>query len=401
MDSQIKLKILMVHNYYQTPGGEDTVLENEKKLLEDQGHEVILYSRNNLELKRLSMFQKLCLPFTTIFSLKTFKEIKKIIKQRKIDIVHVHNTLTLVSPSVYYAAFSCKVPVVQTVHNFRLLCPAGTFYRENNKGNGGICEECLDTGLKCAIKYKCYRGSFLQTVASVSTLKIHRILGTYKRLNYICLTEFNKEKLLEINKGKKVIFDSKKVFVKPNFGEETLDYVPYKDREKQFVFAGRIDKLKGIQILLEAWKEIKDSKLVICGTGPQEEWCKKYIEENGLTNVKMLGFVSNEQVKKIIGESKALILPTQWYEGFPMTIVESLSVGTPVVGSNIGNVGSVIENGITGFTFQFNSVASLRKVISEMDNYTIFSQVELSNKYTANDNYVRLKNIYTSVIDKN
>ena len=193
-------KVLVIHNYYQIPGGEDTVVANEIKLLEDHGHEVLLYSRNNSELKTFSKIRKLLLPITTVFNPETYKEVKKIIKEKNIDIVHVHNTLNLVSPSVYYAARNCKVPIVQTIHNFRLLCPAATFYRD-----GRICEECVEKGLSCAVKYGCYRGSKLQTLACVISTKIHRFLGIYSKLNYICLAEFNKEKLLQMNRGKRKI----------------------------------------------------------------------------------------------------------------------------------------------------------------------------------------------------
>ena len=130
-----KPTVLIVHNYYQIPGGEDTVVANEKDMLESRGHKVILYTRNNLELKELGIKQKVLLPFTTVYNLRTYQEIRRIIKEKKVDIVHVHNTLNLISPSVYYAAFSMKVPVVQTVHNFRLLCPNAIFYRNHH-----ICE---------------------------------------------------------------------------------------------------------------------------------------------------------------------------------------------------------------------------------------------------------------------
>jgi len=202
----------VVHNHYQIPGGEDTVVDNEIKMLKNHGHEVIFYSRSNNELKTMSKWRKLGLPFTTIFSFKTYREIKQIIKRENIDIVHVHNTLNMISPSVYYAAFSCNVPVFQTVHNFRLLCPAATFYRD-----GKICEDCMTKGLKCAVSNKCYRGSKLETLACVLNLKIHRAFGTYKKVNYICLTEFNKQKLLEINSGKREIINPNKIHVKPNF----------------------------------------------------------------------------------------------------------------------------------------------------------------------------------------
>ena len=168
----MKKKILIVHNYYQIPGGEDTVVANEKKLLEDHGHEVILYTRHNAELKTMSKIRKLALVFTTIYNPRTVKDIKRIIKENSIDIVHVHNTLNLISPSVYYAARSCKVPVARTIHNFRLLCPGATFYRD-----GHICEDCVEHGLRCALKHSCYRGSRLQTLVCVISTKIHRMTG--------------------------------------------------------------------------------------------------------------------------------------------------------------------------------------------------------------------------------
>ena len=124
-------RILQIHNFYQIPGGEDVVVRNEKRLLEEHGHKVYTYYRSNSELAKKGIVGKLFLPFTAVFSLKTYREVKKLIRENQIDIVHVHNTLTMVSPSVFYAAFRCKVPVVQTLHNFRMLCPAGSFFRDN------------------------------------------------------------------------------------------------------------------------------------------------------------------------------------------------------------------------------------------------------------------------------
>lgn len=387
-----KQKVLIVHNYYQIPGGEDTVVENEKKILEDSGHEVFLYSRNNTELKKFSKLRKLLIPFTTVFNPKTYRDVKRIIKERKIDIVHVHNTLNLISPAVYYAAFSCKVPVVQTIHNFRLLCPGATFYRD-----GHICEDCVKHGLRCAVKHSCYRGSKLQTLACIISTQIHKTLGIYGKINYICLTEFNREKLLQLQQIK-----PEKVFVKPNFVESTEDIIPYEQRENQFVFAGRIDKLKGVDVLLKTWKHMGETapRLLICGKGPMEDWCKKYIANNSLTSVEMMGFVPNQEIKKIIANSKALILPTQWYEGFPMTIVEAYSVGTPVIGSDIGNVGSLIEEGITGAKFQSEISEDLFEAIKRVGLHKEISNTTKAiyeYNYTEIKNYQSLKNIYTSI----
>lgn len=385
----IKEKVLIVHNYYQVPGGEDTVVANEKKLLEDNGHEVILYSRNNIELKEFSKLQRLYLPLTTVFSIKTYREVKRIIREKKIDVVHVHNTLSLISPSVYYAAFSCNIPVVQTIHNFRLLCPGATFYRD-----GAICEDCLSNGLRCAVKHKCYRGSRVQTIACIITLIVHRLLGTYKKLNYICLTEFNMKKIMELNRRGKKRIDESRIFIKPNFVNIERKIIPYKFRKNQFIFVGRLDKLKGIDILLKAWKEIKNSDLIVCGIGPEYKNCEEFINENHMTNVKMMGFVSNDQVMDVIAESKALILPTQWYEGFPMTIVESLACGTPVIGSNIGNVGSIIEDGKTGVRFQHDSVKSLVDAVSLNKNTDFKIKINFEDNYSVSENYKKLLSIY-------
>ena len=389
-----KLKILQVHNYYQIPGGEDTVVANEKKLLEDNGHTVIQYSRNNSELKQFSKLQKLLLPFTTIFNPKTYREVKEIIQEQHVDVVHVHNTLNLISPAVYYAALSCKVPVVQTIHNFRLLCPGATFYRD-----GHICEDCVQKGLLCAVKHGCYRGSKVQTLICVVSTWIHRMIGVYGKLNYICLTEFNKEKLLSLKQIK-----PEKVFIKPNFVPESSEItIPMQERENQFIFAGRIDKLKGVDILLETWKLMgkEAPKLLICGTGPMEDWCKNYIQKNNITNVEMLGFVPNKEAKKLIANSKALVLPTRWYEGFPMTIVEAYSAGTPVVCTDIGNTGSVVKCSITGVKFRDGSLESLKEAISDLKSCPDIYRTtlnEFEENYSEASNYICLDAIYRKVL---
>lgn len=384
-----KKRVLIVHNQYQIPGGEDTVVDNEQKLLVNNGHKVVLYSRNNNEIKDMSKLGKIKLPFTFIYSFKTKKEIDKIIKGQQIDVVHVHNTLNLISPAVYYAALKNKVPVVQTIHNFRLLCPGATFYRD-----GHICEDCVNNGLMCAVKHSCYRGSKMQTLVCTISTKIHRMSGVYRKINYICLTEFNKSKLIEQKQIKE-----NRIFVKPNFVKSENKVVPYRERKNQFVFAGRLDKLKGIDLLFRAWNVLGTNApdLIVCGTGPMEEWCKKYVIENHLNNVKMMGYIKNTDALKIIGESKALILPTQWYEGFPMSIVEAYAVGTPVIGSDIGNVGNIIESGVTGWKFKHNSVDDLVDTVRREKDIIDSVTLEYNRKYTAEKNYEQLQEIYNSL----
>lgn len=391
---QCKETVLIVHNYYQIPGGEDTVVRNEKELLEEHGHRVILYTRNNSELNHLSKAGKLLLPFTTIFNFRTYKEIKKLIRKEQVDIVHVHNTLNLISPAVYYAARSMKKPVVQTIHNFRLLCPGATFYR-----NGHICEDCVNHGLQCAVKHKCYRGSFVQTLACVLNLYFHRMTGIYRKINYICLTEFNKEKLLLLPG-----LNPDQVYVKPNFTkQEPKSTAEIVERENFFLYAGRLDPLKGIEKLLKAWMQMGQNapKLVICGSGPLEEWCRQTIQENQLNMVEFLGQTKWDEVQKLMGKTRAIILPTQWYEGFPMTIVEAYSQGTPVIGPDMGNVGDLIEEGITGWKYSMNNENALQECVQfammqGTDYMGIYAEYE--KNYTPQINYKQLMEIYRKVL---
>lgn len=386
-----KPTILQVHNRYQIPGGEDTVAENERRLLEAQGHRVVRYFRDNKEMKDFSLLQKLLLPVTTVFNPRTYREVRRLIRTEHIDIVHVHNTLNLISPSVYYAALAEGVPVVQTVHNFRLLCPGATFYRD-----GHICEDCLHGGLGCAVKHSCYRGSRLQTLACVISTKIHRMTGIYGKLNYICLTEFNREKLLNLKQVR-----PERVYVKPNFVENDPEPIlPEERRRNQMVFAGRLEKLKGVDVLLKSWKLLGENapQLILCGTGPLEDWCRDYTREHAVQNVQMRGFTPNAEVRRLMAQSRALILPTRWYEGFPVSIVEAFSVGTPVLCSDLGNAGSIVTEGVTGRKFQPDSPEDLARAVGTSGGMCESTYAQYLSGYTAERNYETLEAIYRQAL---
>ncbi len=397
-NSERKMNILMVHNYYQLPGGEDTVFQNEKRLLEEHGHNVITYTRDNNEIKKYNIIQKLLFPFSVIFNFKTYIDIILIIKQNNIDIVHVHNTLSLISPAVFYAAVKMKVPIVQTLHNFRMICPNGLLYRDNH-----ICEDCINGGLFCALKHKCYRDSFFQTLAIVLMLKIHRSMGICKRVNFICLTEFNKSKLLLIN-NKKQIIDEHKVFVKPNFVfDEPLnnsnDYKVKNDNSKgYYLYVGRLDRIKGIDLVLEAFSKMRDKELHVIGSGRGE-----YIEEySRYNNIKFLGQLSHDAVMIEMVRGRAIIFASKWYEGLPMTIVESYRNALPVIASDVGNAKELVEDGVTGLHSEINNVDSL---IDEVNQFVKLDVDEMKNnarneyisKYNERIGYKNLINIYSDI----
>lgn len=385
-------KILLVHNYYQYAGGEDTVVENEKNMLEKYGHSVILYTRHNTEIDHINIFNKLLLPFVSFFNIKTYLDIKRIIIDSKVDLVHVHNTLHLVSPAVYYAAVRCGVPVIQTVHNFRLLCPGATFYRD-----GYICEDCITKGLFCAIAHRCYRASLLQTIiCSINTL-VHRKTGILGKINFICLTEFTRKKILQLSEIKE-----KRVFVKPNFIQDNCS-LQESVKDDYYLFLGRLEEIKGINLLIEAFRELPKIKVLVIGTGPLEDTLKQKIVDDSIDNVKMLGFVPHESVWEYLKKAKALIMCSQWYETFGMVIAEAYSCKTPVVVGKIGNIQDLVVEGRTGYTFKYNSKTALVNTINKMErsNYVAMGRnaYELFKEfYSEKYNYSQLMKIYNSIV---
>lgn len=397
-----KYKVLQVHNYYKVPGGEDTVVANEKHMLESRGHKVVTYYRNNDELDSMGMWGKFFFPLSMIFNFKTYKEVKQIIAAENIDIVHVHNTLARVSHSVYYAARKMHVPVVQTVHNYRFICANALLYRE-----GHTCEDCIKNGLGCAVKHSCYRNSKLQTIATVCNMRIHRVTGILKSINYIFLTEFNKNKICGTG-----VIPKDKSHVKANFAtyDKGINVSVATMRQDYMVYIGRLDEIKGADIALMAWKLARDRgiklpKLYICGTGVLEEDYKKFVDDNGISDVEFKGFVEHSELIELLARSKGLVFSTKVYEGFPMSIVEAYSTGTPVIAPNFGNAGDLVQDGITGKKYVqgnesdlVDAIVSIQKLEEEKPN--IFDDIRsyFENHYTEEENYKSLINIYDRVI---
>ena len=392
-----KQKILIVHNYYKMPGGEDIVAANEKSLLEKNGHEVVFYSRNNAEINDFTKIQKFLFPFTVIFSLKTYREIKKIIIEKSIDIVHIHNTLSLISPSVYYAAIHCKVPVIQTSHNFRLLCPGAELYRDGN-----ICEDCVKNGWRSAVKHKCYRESRFQTLGCIASIGIHKMFGIYKKIHFICLTEFNKEKILLLNQSdKKRIVDPDKVFIKPNFAyDHSHDHGTYTN--EYYLFVGRVEKIKGLDILLDAFISMPEEKLEIAGAGTELERCRKKVTEAKAENICFRGFQNRDQLKEAVSKAKAVIVPSQWYETFGLIIAEAYAGHKPVIAGDIGNIAGLVESEKTGLKFVYNSSEDLIQKVKKFNNSPTDEWGENAYKkykaeFSPEHNYRQLLAIYDAI----
>lgn len=379
--------ILMVHNFYQIGGGEHTVFQQEVKLLRDHGHKVVLYTRHNDELNK-SFIKKALLPFTTLFSLKTYRDIRRIIREEKIDIVHCHNTFPLISPSVYYAARREGRPAVQTIHNFRFLCPNALCFRE-----GTICEDCLGGSFRPALRHGCYRQSKLQTAVVVSMLKLHRLLGTYRKISMIFLTDFNRNKFLSL-----IPKEAPHVYIKPNFEDLPLSPAPLSDIQRnKMVYIGRLDENKGLRHLLECWEEVPaEYHLHIYGAGPLEALIKEKMKKQ--PNIYWMGFQPQQEVWEDWRTACAMIFPSICYEGFPMTLIESLALGVPVLTCDIGNQAAVIEEGRTGYHYAPGDREGFRNQLERIRDHQAalkrHCREEYEERYTPDKNYEMLNSIY-------
>ena len=374
------MKVLIVHNRYRIRGGEDSVVENETAMLKNHGHEVVSYIRSNDEIKG-----GVRAAINSLFSVKSYREIKALIRKERPDIVHVHNTIHVISPAVYYAAVSEKVPVVQTLHNFRLKCPNGEFYRD-----GHCCEDCVKCGLCSALKHKCYRQSFAQTLVMCVSMLIHRITGIYNRLNYIALTGFDKEKLPLPGK----------TYIKPNFTSkpETPVYDPDSDH---YVFIGRIEENKGIATVARAFAK-NGKKLIIIGDGSCAGKLRAYIIKHELVNIDYRGSMAHDDAMHILTGAKALIASSKWYETFGMTIIEAFARGVPVIANDFGNMGALVTEGVTGMKYE-HSADALCECLERFEacDRMVLSRnalKEYEEKYTEDANYERLMKIYEDIL---
>src|SRR5882672_11376204 len=255
------MKIAIVHNTYQQPGGEDAVVAEETRLLESHGHQVVSYRRSNHELDGMSKARLLLQVKDVVHSTSSKREVRELIRTEKPDIVHIHNTFLMISPSAYEACEEEAVPIVQTLHNFRLLCPAGTFNRA-----GYVCEECIGGNFWSGIRHGCYRDSSAMTSAVALMLKFHQIQGTWNRSidGYVALSEFARSKF--INGG----LPAGKIHVKPNF--VGTDPGPENGPAEHVLYVGRLAPEKGVDVLLSAWSQLRSPlPLMIVGEGPQRE----------------------------------------------------------------------------------------------------------------------------------
>lgn len=388
------LKIMVVHNRYLQPGGEDAVYEAEATLLEQRGCEVIRFEETNQPAGGL--ISKIETAASCTWSLSSHRRIAALLKQHKPDVVHFHNFFQQVSPSAYYACQDAGVPVVQTLHNFRLICAAATLSRD-----GKVCEECLEQGIWHGLKYNCYRGNKMATAALALMVDFHRRRQTWatKVDRYIALTEFARRKLVEGG------LPPERFSVKPNFVLPDPGPRSFESPGDYALFVGRIDETKGLPVLVEAWRRLTvNVPLVILGDGNYRPQLEASLRESGLGNIEYRGRATREQMFAAMKQARFLVFPSIWYEGFPVTIAEAYACGVPVLASRLGSMEELILDGITGLHFEAGNPDDLAATVArawrdpeEMLAMGRAARVEFDSKYTADRNYDMLVEIYREV----
>lgn len=383
------MKILLVHNHYLQSGGEDAVFAAESALLDRHGHQVARYVEDN---RRIEKIGRSAAAVRAVWSSPAKRRVLRLLRRELPDVAHFHNTFPLISPSAYYACRETGTPVIQTLHNFRLLCPNALFLR-----NGRVCEDCMGRPLPWpGIVHACYRKSLLQSAGVAAILGLHRLIGTWNgRVDlYIALSEFAREKF--VMNG----VPAEKIAVKPNFVHP--DPGGNAGGGSYALFAGRLSEEKGIETLLDAWRTLKNIPLAVAGDGPLMGRVRALAESHPETGIRAYGRLPHEEVLRLMKSARFLVCPSLCYESFPMVIAEAFACGLPVVATDIGAVEELVVDRRTGRRFHAGDPSSLAEAVAWLWSHPEQARGmgrearrEFETKYTAERNYELLLDIYS------
>jgi glycosyltransferase involved in cell wall biosynthesis len=380
------MKILFVHNAYQQAGGEDAVVRAEVALLRRNGHTVRTYWRSNVELNDAGAARAGC---AALWSRRAAQDVENMCVLFEPDVLHVHNTFFVISPSVYWVAARRRIPVVQTLHNFRLLCPQGTFLR-----NGKVCEDCVGKQPWRAVTRSCYRGSALQSSLLAGVTSGHAAIGTYRHkvTRYIALSAFARARFIAGG------LPADRIRIKPNFVDAAA--MPAQDRSRRGgLFVGRLSVEKGIVTLLEAMRMLDGGGIRIAGAGP----CADAVTAQA--GGACLGLLGSDEVAAQMRSAAFLVLPSIGHEQMPMTVLEAFAHGLPVIASRLGALPDIVRDGVTGLLVEPGNAADLAAKIGwarthpeRLQAMGDAARAEYESKYTASNNYHLLMDIYEDAI---
>ena len=386
------MKVIVCHNFYQRPGGEDQVFADETALLEQHGHGVVRFTVHNDDIEGAG---RLALIGRTLWNRAVHARLADVVRTEKAQLVHFHNTFPLMSTAAYYAARANGAAVVQTLHNYRLFCPAGVLYRD-----GKVCENCRGKALPWpGVTRGCYRGSRSATAVAAGMLSIHLAIGSFHNGvdAYVALSRFARDKCIEGG------LPAERVVVKPNF--VSPDPGVGRGDGGYAVFVGRLEPEKGVETLIDAWRRhMRGVRLKIVGHGPLAGEVQRAVAE--CEDIEWLGRLPQKEVHEAIGRASFLVIPSQWYEGFPKTLLEAYAKGTPALASRIGSLAELVDHGKTGLHFEPGDADDLAAKAKQMlsDPLGLLcmranARREFETKYTASRNYEMLREVYEQALE--
>jgi glycosyltransferase involved in cell wall biosynthesis len=393
------MKVLLAHNFYQQPGGEDTVFRLESAMLEKAGHTVFTYQRSNAEILEMGILEKLTVPTTMIWARDSTKALRTLLEKIKPDLVHFHNTFMFISPAAYSTCQRLGIPVVQSLHNPRLLCPASSFYRQ-----GSLCSNCLGQFLPWpGIVHGCYRESRLQTAMVAAMVTTHRLLQTWNTQvdRYIVFSEFYKHKFIQGG------LPANKISIKPHFVNPDPGPRHESNRGGYALFVGRLDPEKGVRTLLRAWKYLSDIPLKIRGDGQLLQEVNDYIKSGG-TSVEIVERLSEKDLFALMKGASFLVWPSEgYYECFGLVAIQAFACAIPVIASRTGVMTEIVKDHRTGLHFKAGDpedLASKARWAWEHPRLMFAmgrrGRSEFEQQYTEDKNYSELLRIYKMALGK-
>ena len=395
------MNVLQVHNYYgsSAPSGENQVFEAEGILLRQRNHEVHEFLRHSDAIRAKGIWGAVQGALSTPWNPFSANKIRQAVENIHPEVVHVHNTFPLLSPSIFHS-IGYRAARVLTLHNYRLFCPAAIPMRA-----GRVCTDCLDShSVWPSLQHGCYRNSRLATLPLAANVALHRNLGTWtKQIDaFIALTEFQRERMIEAG------LPASLVHVKPNFYPGNPVMLPWLERRNSVVFAGRLTAEKGVLALVKAWLLWGSSapELRIVGDGDLRTELEQLAATAPEIPIRFLGQLAGTAAQEEIAHARLLVLPSEWFEGFPMVVREAFAFGTPVAVSNIGPLPSIVQQGKNGVVFEpanpqslLNTVRSVWEKDGELERLAKGARRSYEVLYNEDANYHMLMDIYEQAME--